>query len=399
MRRLLINFGFLLITGSLFSQMHFESGYFINNSNERINCFIKNAEWLNNPEKFEYRIDSSGHTDLKLISGVKEFAFDNGEKFVRAKVEIDTTTDVISKLNENKYPEWKLKVVFLKVIVEGKANLYSYEGNGVKRYFYNVDSMPIKQLIHKRYITNYTSICENNLYLEQLSSELHCETQLITEPIKYELGSLLKFFIEYNQCKGIAPKQYIQRKSLILDFKIVVGVNYSNIKLKLQNDYHFPSEPFFLAGFETEAVLPFNKNRWSIVLEPNYGYYVSVMESVTALNTHTVRVNYHFIEVQAGFRFSYFLNDKMKIFLNPSYVIDIPIHSNIMVYYASGTSTYKTENISCFAFAIGYRYQKCSIEFKYFLQRDVLNKYIFLSSELNNISLSIKYSFLNTKIK
>lgn len=48
-----------LITISQFdsyAQIIFENGYFINELNQKVECFIKNIEWRNNPTEFEYKL-------------------------------------------------------------------------------------------------------------------------------------------------------------------------------------------------------------------------------------------------------------------------------------------------------------------------------------------------------
>jgi len=43
-----------------YSQISFEKGYFINNTNQRISCYIKNSDWKNNPTEFVYKIALEG---------------------------------------------------------------------------------------------------------------------------------------------------------------------------------------------------------------------------------------------------------------------------------------------------------------------------------------------------
>lgn len=48
---------FLLITIlslNCYSQISFQKGYYIDNTNQKINCLIKNIDWKNNPTEFEY---------------------------------------------------------------------------------------------------------------------------------------------------------------------------------------------------------------------------------------------------------------------------------------------------------------------------------------------------------
>ncbi|MEM9681486.1 MAG: hypothetical protein AAF901_14280, partial [Bacteroidota bacterium] len=39
------------------SQVNYELGYIIDNSGNRIECFIKNLGWYNNPSEISYKLD------------------------------------------------------------------------------------------------------------------------------------------------------------------------------------------------------------------------------------------------------------------------------------------------------------------------------------------------------
>lgn len=56
MSRIVILLFFMILSSQCFSQISFESGYFIDNSNQRINCWIKNVDWRNNPSQFNYKL-------------------------------------------------------------------------------------------------------------------------------------------------------------------------------------------------------------------------------------------------------------------------------------------------------------------------------------------------------
>ena len=38
-----------ILTVNVYSQISLEEGYYIDNSNQKINCLIKNLDWKNNP--------------------------------------------------------------------------------------------------------------------------------------------------------------------------------------------------------------------------------------------------------------------------------------------------------------------------------------------------------------
>ena len=56
-----------------YSQIIFEKGYLINNSNEKIECLIKNNDWKNNPETFEYKLSENSEPAIADVKSAKEF--------------------------------------------------------------------------------------------------------------------------------------------------------------------------------------------------------------------------------------------------------------------------------------------------------------------------------------
>jgi hypothetical protein len=59
------------------SQISFIEGYYINNSDEKTACFIKNVDWKNNPLKFEYKSTKESEKKTLTIESVKEFEIIN----------------------------------------------------------------------------------------------------------------------------------------------------------------------------------------------------------------------------------------------------------------------------------------------------------------------------------
>lgn len=120
---------FLLITISTlnsYSQVSFEKGYYIDNTNQKINCLIKNVDWKNNPTEFEYKLAENSEPKKTTIKTIKEFGIDNISKYVRSTVNIDRSSESINNLSNDKNPIFKEEELFLKVLVEGKATLYQY---------------------------------------------------------------------------------------------------------------------------------------------------------------------------------------------------------------------------------------------------------------------------------
>ncbi len=47
-----------------YSQITFEKGYIIDNSDQKIECLIKNIDWIFNPVNLEYKISEDSEPNL-----------------------------------------------------------------------------------------------------------------------------------------------------------------------------------------------------------------------------------------------------------------------------------------------------------------------------------------------
>ena len=184
-------FLFILITILSFngySQISFEKGYYIDNTNQKTNCLIKNVDWKNNPTEFEYKLSENSESKKTTIKSIKEFGIDNITKYIRSTVNIDRSSENTNNLSNHKNPIFQREELFLKVLIEGKANLYQYTDSNLKRYFYNKENSNIEQLIFKSYKTTENNIGKNNRFRQQLWVDLKCpnfKTSKI-ENVKYK---------------------------------------------------------------------------------------------------------------------------------------------------------------------------------------------------------------------
>jgi hypothetical protein len=390
MRRIFILCFLIGLYTNLYSQIKFERGYFIDNNDDKFICFIKNKDWMNNPKKFEYKLDSLGMELIKTIKNVKEFGIGNDFRYLRVNVKIDISDDNISYLSNNKEPNWIEDTLFLKFLVEGKANLYYYEYKDLKRFFYNIDNMEIKQLVFKKYLVENMNIRENKFYLNQLNSDVNCLGSVISGKTGYNRNDLENYFLEYNTCKGEMIRNYDEKKKTAFRLRLTAGLNYNDLIIWNSTinsiKYNYKNQVSFAIGLEIESVLPFNKNKWGIIFEPTYNYYKSDNKNVYMPST----VDYKSIVVSSGFRYYIFLNEKSKIHLNPNYILYFPINSFVNRFEISYNDRY--------AFSIGYTFlDKYSVEIKYFPKKDILFNYIYYYSSFENLSILFRYTIKNAR--
>lgn len=261
----------LVLSVNIQGQIVFESGYFINNDDKKTDCLIKNYEWENSPTQVEYKLTDSSTTEISDISNIKEFMVAK-LKYRRFTVEIDQSSSVLSSLSDESEPIFIEKTLFLRVLIEGNANLY--EAGYSKRYFYNVGESKVIQLIYKEYKVDYT-VATNNTFKSQLWKDLNCSCISFTDikNIEYKKSYLLKIFERYNTCinSDFVNFEYKEKRDLFY-LTIKPGIRYSS--LSIRNSYNksqnidYENKLSFSFGLETEFVFPFNKNKWALFLEP-----------------------------------------------------------------------------------------------------------------------------------
>lgn len=383
----------IILSFNCYSQISFDKGYYIDNSNKKTNCLIENIDWKNNPTEFEYKLSENSESKKATIKSIKEFGIDNFSKYIRSIVNIDRSSENINKLTNDRNPIFKEEELFLKVLVEGKANLYLFEDGGLRRYFFNKENTTIEQLVFKSYKTSNDKIAKNNRFKNQLWNNLKCPNFKITkvENLDYQKNDLIDFFVKYNECNGEKNINYEEKQKKDL-FNLSIRPGFNSSSLSIQNSVSssrntdFDNEFGFRFGIEAEFIMPFNKNKWSLIIEPTYQYFKSVKE----ITNQSAKADYKSIEIPVGVRHYFFLNENSKIFINGSFIFDLSNDS--VIDFESGTDLeIKTRNN--LAFGIGYKHNdKYGLELRYQTSREILNNYIYWSSDYSTLSVIFGYS-------
>lgn len=400
--RIFILFTTILSTLS-YAQTKFENGYFINESNEKVSCFIKNLDWKNNPVQFEYKITENADIEQASIGTVKEFGVNGVFKYVRKTVGIDRSSVKIDDLDNNRNPEFSEETLFLKVQVEGEASLYVYEEVGLIRFFYSVDDSEVTQLVYKSYLSD-KQIAYNYLFRQQIFRDLKCseQTTINTEKLRYQKNDLQRVFIIYNECNDTDYIIFKQNHNKdLINLTIRPGLNVSSLSvynpLLSSRDTDFDQEIAFRLGAELEIILPFHNNKWSAFLEPTYQYYKSektISASGVAGGILNVTADYESIELAIGLRHYLFLNQDSKIFLDAAYVFDIISDSKITFDNSSGftLNTLDGKTSGNLGLGIGYKLKdKYSLSFRYSTKRNILVNYGAWGSRYETITAIFGY--------
>ncbi len=398
----------LLLTASSFSQINFEKGYIINNNNNKNICYIKNIDWKNNPTIFEYKFKLNGKVLNGSIDNIKEFRVDGSYKYIRKIVHIDTSSLNLFNLSHNRNPEFKKQKVFLKTLIQGKANLYMYQKGNRVLYYFNVNNDDIKPLIYKKYLvemydpkTGVTNEFErkNITYKQQILNNLNCPdiTLKNIESLQYKKNDLVELFSKYNKCKNSKEVNYVDlQKRDLFNLNLRLGarnasltvINYSNSNL----DKNFSNKISLIYNLEAEFIMPFNNNKWTILLSPVFQKYklITTEKLNNISNTkREINIDYQSIELQLGIRYYIFLNNDIKLFVDGNYIIDKV--GNSYIQYEGLTKT-NIDSQTNMGFGAGIKYKKYIAEIRVQSNRNILNGYIAWNSSYKNMSLYIGYT-------
>lgn len=382
---------FLLFPFICFSQINFENGYFITNENTKVNCKIKNVDWKNNPRDFEYKLENEEIAKKISISEVKEFMVSDNQYFKRFNVEIDRSKKNISDLSDQKEPLWSKETVFLKVLSEGKLNLYVYNDTGTKFFFYSSNNHEnAMQLVFKEYLISDDQIANNNFYKQQIALLMADENFPMEKfsNLTYKQDKILDLFVKYNQIKN--PEKvntYVQNNKPKINLKVITGVNFAKSEYDvIGKKGETEAKSVLKIGFEFEYNLAFNKNKWSIFLEPNFQSY-----KANGQNNSKLSVDYKFIEIPVGVRHYLFLgeSDKSKIFIDAGYAYGFIMNSKF------GTTNQKIDMVSDgnIFFGVGYSYSRYSIEFRHNFDRGLID-YNSWYTNYKSSGITVGYKFL-----
>lgn len=395
-----------IISLNAYSQISFEKGYYINNSGKKFECLIKNVDWENNPTDFSYKQTEDSEIHSANINEIREFVIYSNSKYSRNTVKIDESSTDTDNLSVDRNPEFIEKQLFLKVLIEGKSNLYMYKNGNLLRFFYNVDNSKIQQLVYKIYLNSDDTIGDNNLFKQQLWNDLKCPTVELNkvENLKYDKNILSNFFIEFNKCNKSEFINYEEKEKKDL-FNLTVRAHLNNSSLTIENSNitsshtDFGNKLGFGFGVEAEFILPINKNKWAIVVEPTYQSFQLIKTTDMNLAGYKIiaKVDYVSIELPLSLRYYSFINKNSKIFYNVSYLLDFSANSSIDLERTeiSYSDSLKINSRNNFAFGLGYKFKdKYCLEMRFQTSRDILGDYTLWNTSYNTLSMIFGYSIL-----
>ncbi len=390
----------------LFSQAGFKAGYIINTRHQKSECLIANYGVENSSMKYVYKLSKKDSLKNIYITNVEGFGVNNSKKFIRTKLMLEISDDRITRLSDTiRGLRWVEKYVFLQVLVEGKfASLYNYFEEGINHFYYSSLNTSIEPLIYKKYYLavsphHPTSIIINNTYKEQLDKNLICADGTISiKNLSYNKKKLIEYFKTYYQCNWTDYQVYDKINKSKFKLKIAFIMNQSSFRIDdgQINFYQFPAKINYSMGLEAEYLIPFNQYKWSLFTEVNYQYYKSNFSEPNLNSISTI--NYQYIEIPLGINYYMLLNDNHRLFIRTAIVPNFIVGDSYMSFYNPENCYELTSSLNVFVGG-GYCYKRLGIEFRYYSVRNITQNLYLRGSEFSQISLRLKYSFVQSKQK
>ena len=384
------------------AQITYQQGYIVNNQGKKTECLIKNVAWKNNPTRFDYKISESSEAITANLQDVVEFSVADAYKFRRFTLDIDRASEDVNHMSDFREPDWKKETLFLRVLVEGKLNLYQYEDDKIVKYFYSEGSNNAVQLLYKQYKVN-GGIKENAAFRQQLYNLMKDSGKEARayERLRYRRDDLLPLFIDYNSAGGQESSNLAERHNKgKLQLKVTAGAGLAMLKIDNSSgglatgEHELKNSPVYRVGVELEYILPFNNNKWSLFFDPNISFYKNDDTTKFSNSTATFSwdVTYNYLELPAGARYYMFLNNDSKIFIDLGYALAVNLGSAKIRY--NNALDYDISNSANLITGIGYNYKSLSAEVRYGFGRGLLNDYSIWDADYSTVSLILAYKIL-----
>ncbi|WP_461531956.1 outer membrane beta-barrel protein [Sinomicrobium sp.] len=307
---------------------------------------------------------------------------------------------MLTSLSESKDAVFEEEQLFLRVLVEGKASLYQYVERNLIRFYYSTDSEEMVPLIYKKYRIPDSGVGANAEFRRQLWGGLKCDDLKMERinAIRYRKSELISLFTDYNTCVNAGFVNY-DKNHKRGDFNLTVRPRIFSGSLGIDNEQasygeiDLGSRTGFALGLEAEFVLPFNKSKWALVLEPTYQMY-KTDKAVAAENVSggilEVDMEYKSLEIPIGLRHYFFLNEQSKLFVNAFYVMDVNMDGSMELKRVDSSvlNTLDVKGRNNLAIGAGYKFRdRYSVELRFQTSREVLNDYAFWSSNYQKLEL------------
>lgn len=403
-----------LLSVTLVSGQENLKGYYIDNAGHQTDGFFMPGDFANT-ESLKFSHSADGDFVNIIPADIKEYGLDDNLKYQKYTVSVDNSHLAVGIISKNKNPEWVPKTIFVNVILEGDASLYSYFSTNGTIYFYKVDSknIPLTQLVYKKYMAGESSEAENNHYKQQLFNDVKCDGQRIDDfyGVGYKRPSLSKVFLNFNTCSGRAVQTYSATKNnkLKVNFTVFAGINNSMLSFMGADPQPADNKESNLnLGFGGEVALVLPSRKFSLFLKADYekvnGEFTHEEQTILRYTKNTYVIDMSLVNVYLGGRYNLYLNTKNHLFIDAAFASGFPSGTYEKKYYSltqfSETNRqdakYDLGKDAFWNFGIGYMFNN---KYGADIRIDTLRNYFndlgvqrVLATESTRLALNLRYT-------
>lgn len=376
-----------LIGGASFAQIAFEKGYFITTTGERVEALLHSVTSGENPEAIEYKLLPTEREMRVPIQELKEFGIYERWKYLVATVDFDRIETNLTNIGVNRNPQFKKETLALRVLIEGKADLFSYELPQQTVFFFRTEQSDIRQLIWKRYKVSQLEVRANNLYQQQLWTDVRCNvTEAELSRLDYDAGSLKKYFTNYNHCSGadIGHQDRARRGKFHLD--LLAGAGSANMGVKgLRYLTGYPDREFndsFIPhfGLQLEFLFPSETYSRGVIISAVHQSFSGKSDKVFNADPE-----YRSLLLSIGLRQYFFNKQKVRPFVNVLGTFDLRISDDI------GYLELKTRSTLAPSIGIGLNYKNFALETRYDSRRDIISRQSSAETDFSKLMFLFSY--------
>ncbi len=382
-------------------------GYYVTESGNKTEGFFKYGDFYDTPS---LKFKQSKNDDYKSLSNdVVEYGTDEDNlKFEKHLVQID----ISGNDSYEKDPELLTQTVFLNVLLEGNATLYSYTKDYKTTFFFNTKAKPeeVTQLIYKKYKISDTETRENAGFRQQLYNAVRCDKQYVSDftGIMYDKKQLMDVFKKYNSCNGSKSVIYGPKKKSDFKYSVFAGVNNLNVGIS----YAFPSvdsQSTVNYNFGGEVAYVFRSGGPALFFRVEYELLTSdVVDSYDQgynVLESTYKIKGSALNFVFGPRYNFFLSEKSSIVADAGFCFSQPfgdIKKTTMIYpvndgtpYSGDHNEYNLRTAFGINLGVGYTFdKKYGIAFRYLTNRNYLeDTYSTFKTKISRVGVELKYTF------
>lgn len=405
-----LSFLFIFFPLIVIAQKNYKEGFIINSNGEKVAGHIDYKNWNKAPLSIAFKENDKGEMVLTpdKINSFYVNLGDREEIYESLMVSYDSTSDKFGEMDYSAAAKNKTERVFLYLLVQGEASLYSYVDVNGREHFFLKDKLGIEELLFRKYYVineGIKTVAKNERYKRQLMklavlcSSLEKDINLT----RYSSKSLIALINKYNLCvnSGASANYTVKKESSKMQIGLLTGITQTKVRFEGNEFQHSkklnlsPSNNF-TAGIFVNNFLPRSNNHWAIY---NDLHYKSYFMQDHYLGSPEVRASFEFdyLKLNTSLRY-YFTNNNYCPFISFGFSNAYMISSEYVGYfkYVQETPLPEFAEIKKYEFGIiggmGISIKKLDLIIRY-EKSNGFSPYFNLLSDISTIYFTIGYSF------